>query len=646
MNLKIKYSVTKHFLFFIQFFFTWHLHSYAIDNEYLQELIDKSKQEKIYESREWKKLLFFPDRFMNLKNSSLFSENKFFLAHDGKFNSRNELIETLKSFFQPLPKVIEKDYVHSQCKYAGRFYFLNKKLNFDFNRFPKQECPDLDKFISNADYTSVSLVFSNYVADGPGSLFGHTFLRLQRNFSENNQTDLLDDIINFSAFVPSERDFLFAIKGLAGGYKGRFSLLPYYQKIQEYNNFESRDLWEYKLNFSKDEIDYLKRIIWEIGWTYIDYFYLDDNCAYVILSLIEAVKPNLHLTEKILIYAIPSDTIRIVNNVPNFVEEIQYRPSVLSRYLNRFENLNKDEINVFSEVINNKNNKLPDSIMSLEKISKAKTIDTILEYIDYKEKLVGSLEPEKYKELRSKILLVRANDLIKLDNIHEEIHSSPPHLGHDSALLSMSLGYQLNEFAFSDFRIRPALHDIEGNENGYSNGLGIGFLDTKFRLEYRNQNLYLNKFHLLEIMSLPEKVPYLNFLAWHFDSGYEYGYAFGNSATQGREYLKAGVGSSIIDVKNNALLYFIIHADSGYSDNFYWHIGPSVLIGAMLKLNDSIKILSKSEFARRFNKDTSIDSIENTITLAYYMKQNFSLQLNYSYKNSLNEVAFTIQNYF
>lgn len=646
MNLKIKYDGFIRFLFFILFFFTWSLKSFATEKNYLQELIEKAQKEKIEESREWKKLLFIPDRFFSFKKSSLFSDKTFFLAPDGKNNSSNELIYTLKSFFQPLPHDIEKNYIHPQCKYAGRFYFLNKKLNFDFTRLPKQDCQDLDKFISSLEYTSVSLVFSNYVAGGPGSLFGHTFLRLQRNFGNTNQTALLDDIINFSAFVPLEKDFLFAIKGLAGGYQGRFSLLPYYQKIQEYNNFESRDLWEYQLNFSQDEINYLKRIIWEIGWTYIDYFYIDDNCAYAMLALIEAAKPDIYLTEKIKIYSIPSDTIRIVSNLPNFVTSVKYRPSVLSRYLNRLDNLNIVEKNAFSEVLSSKNDKLPDSFLNLSKHSKAKTIDTILEFIDYKEKLIGSAEPQEFKDLRTKILITRANELVKLDNVPEKTHSSPPHLGHDSALLSMSLGYHFNQVVFSDFRIRPALHDIEADENGYSNGLGIGFLDTIIRLDYTNQNYYLNNFHLLEITSLPEQVPHINFLAWHFDSGYEYSYGFGDSSIQGREYLKVGVGGAFFGFQNNALIYFITHADAGYAKDFHWHIGPTAFIGTMAKVNDSIKVLTKSEFARRFNKDSSIDSITNSITFAYYIKQNFELQLNYAFKNNTNEMSFTIQNYF
>jgi hypothetical protein len=34
---------------------------------------------------------------------------------------------------------------------------------------------------------------------------------------------------------------------------GEYSLMPYYRKVKEYGDFESRDLWEYELNLSPEE---------------------------------------------------------------------------------------------------------------------------------------------------------------------------------------------------------------------------------------------------------------------------------------------------------------------------------------------------------------------------------------------------------
>lgn len=245
--------------------------------------------------------------------------------------------------FSSIPDQPKADYMHPQCRYAARFFWLVERLKIDSAQMPFQPCIELHKFINFLNYKGVSLVFSNYIADGPGSLFGHTFLRLHRNMEMMNDSALLDDIANFSAFVPAVKSWLYPIKGLTGGYKGRFSVVPYYQKIQEYNNYESRDLWEYRLNLTEKEIRLLELVLWEVGWSYIDYYYLDDNCSYVMLSVLEAAKPELQLTNKLLIYAIPSDTIRVVTNTPNLVSSVHYRPSVLSRYIMRQSKLNKKE---------------------------------------------------------------------------------------------------------------------------------------------------------------------------------------------------------------------------------------------------------------------------------------------------------------
>ena len=85
----------------------------------------------------------------------------------------------------------------------------------------------------------------------------------------------------------------FAIQGLIGGYPGTFSVLPYYIKVREYSNLENRDLWEYELNLSPEEIEIFVDHLWELGSTYFAYYYLSENCSYHVLGLLEA-SPSQH----------------------------------------------------------------------------------------------------------------------------------------------------------------------------------------------------------------------------------------------------------------------------------------------------------------------------------------------------------------
>lgn len=40
--------------------------------------------------------------------------------------------------------------------------------------------------------------------------------------------------------------------------------MPYYRKVKEYGDFESRDLWEYELNLTPEETRFLVSHIWEM----------------------------------------------------------------------------------------------------------------------------------------------------------------------------------------------------------------------------------------------------------------------------------------------------------------------------------------------------------------------------------------------
>lgn len=613
-------------------------------------LIEKAQSEKLWEKRAWQKLLFIPDRALQFREKSLISKHEFFLATDGRVSPEHEMIATLNAFFDPDISQPTWRNMHSQCTYPARLLWLSEELKIDTTKVTMQPCEEMQKFVRSLNYSGVSLVFSNYFADNPGSLFGHTFLRLHRTSSAETDSALLDDIVNFAAAVPNTSSILYPIRGLMGGYKGVFSLMSYYNKIQEYNNQESRDLWEYELNLSQKETHMLELVLWEVCLTYIDYFYLDDNCAYVILSMLEAADPELYLTDKIKIYAIPSDTIRIVERVPNLVKKVEYRPSVLSRYLSRYSIMNKNENIYLSRLLlNDKNKNLTETFHGCDNHCQAHVIDSALEYIDFKEKLVGSNSPVKYADLRNNLLLTRANEDVKYEPLKLKPTSTPPDQGHDSGLVSLSGGSYFNgDGQFSELRWRPALHDIEANDVGYSDSLGIGFLDTIIRADIK-EDLYIKNFHFLEITSLPAQIPNIQYMSWHYDSGYEKGFAFGDWQNKGREYMQVGFGSSFFFLDNHFLLYALGQADIGYANNFDFHIGPTLTLGAMARLSPRLKLIARSDIARRYSVThsfESVDSIKTSATMAVYLSQDFEGRIVFAENENISEASLGLQYYF
>ncbi|MEI8617212.1 DUF4105 domain-containing protein [Pseudoalteromonas sp. B193] len=73
---------------------------------------------------------------------------------------------------------------------------------------------------------------------------------------QTRHKELLAFAVNFAAEPDgSDNAAMYALKGLIGSYPGKFSLMPYYKKVREYNDLESRDIWEYKLNLSEPQVE-------------------------------------------------------------------------------------------------------------------------------------------------------------------------------------------------------------------------------------------------------------------------------------------------------------------------------------------------------------------------------------------------------
>ena len=120
-------------------------------------------------------------------------------------------------------------------------------------------------FFGNVDQikpASVTLIFPAAHINSPASMFGHTLLTVDTE----PQSRLLAYSINYSAVTRETFGPIFAFKGLFGFYPGYFSMLPYYAKLQEYSDIDQRDIWEYPLNLSGEEINRLLMHTYEMDW--------------------------------------------------------------------------------------------------------------------------------------------------------------------------------------------------------------------------------------------------------------------------------------------------------------------------------------------------------------------------------------------
>ena len=142
---------------------------------------------------------------------------------------------------------------HPQCTFPARYKWLKRELGFDAGKMPEISCDRLDGWLMGLDAEKITMVFSSFYMNNPASMFGHTLLRVDSRKKGENQK-LLNYGVNYAASVDTSNALIYALKGLFGFFKGEFSVFPYYIKVQDYSNLESRDLWEYELNLNADQM--------------------------------------------------------------------------------------------------------------------------------------------------------------------------------------------------------------------------------------------------------------------------------------------------------------------------------------------------------------------------------------------------------
>ncbi|MBC7532354.1 MAG: DUF4105 domain-containing protein [Oligoflexus sp.] len=594
----------------------------------MQALIDSANRQELWQERSWRKLLFIPDLFYP-SDLSIIDDPSFFASPSGQAHPREELLAALKGLFEIRSNPDEA----MVCRFPARAEWLIEKLLIDRTRLPKVLCPRLEQYKQLMEYSSATLIFSNYYIDNPASMFGHVFMRLGRLRPEGNDQALLDDALGFSAFVSDPNDFLYPIKGLAGVYKGKFSVVPFYNKIEEYNNYESRDLWEYQLNLTPAELEKFKLILWELGPRSIDYYFLDDNCALMMVAMLEAVRPSLAMTGSFKLYTIPSDTLRVISKQDKLVGAIRYRPSSLSRYRADYDRLDHEEQTLVREI--SEGREFGQALEGRTEESKAAIIDTMLGYVDFKEKLAGNKIPEKYRDLRPRLLMARAKTRVR-KKVEQEprVYSNRPDLGHPSAQYQLGLGR--GHYDFAELKIQPALHDLNSSSLGYSDGMAIAFLSSTWRKSPQNAAPWLKEFHAIEITSIPEDLPLIRKIGWHLDLGYSRVYEGRNSERTGRFQIKGGAGPATQLFNGTVMLYS--RAELGIAAAQKSGIlSPSLVFGAIYLGGRSWKLTALSERIADYRPRSLSYSSRHSFFLNYFYSDYLEMRVGVQGENDLWE---------
>lgn len=462
-------------------------------NAFSLELPSLEKIQEVAQSSSWLKLLHYKKNWTG-GFTSLVDGPDFFFAKDGKNNPISELTESLKAFNNHRLK-IGREKQSPQCAFPLRYRFLKDRLKINFK---DSQCKKLDFFMKKFNYKKIFLSFSSAYPNSPGSMFGHTFLRISN--SKEKLSAPLDYGLSYSALVHPDDDGLsYALRGIFGGYQGTFSIVPYYAKLNEYNNIEGRDIWEYELKMSPREIKNLLFHVWELeANSYFDYYFFSENCAYHILSLLEVVRPGLNLTDHFLFLA-PADSIKKLTALPHFVKKIHFRPSLLRKASHLYSELSHQQKNLFHQSLREKSSK---------PLSDGKVLDSLISYLNYRKQ---SKEPTEKEKKKLKDFLLRRSQLNKISHQSTpQWASNQPDIGHDPHLLSIGGGHRRHPFL--ELHYRTAYHDLLANHRGHERFSELTFPSVTVRSS--QSKFFLERINLLNLVSVTPFSPLVKKPSW------------------------------------------------------------------------------------------------------------------------------------
>jgi hypothetical protein len=488
----------------------------AAPSFYLEELIARSRELGLSDFREWHVLLHYrPDR-LGGGVTSLADSPEFFRAPNGKTDPQAELEATLTSFFAS--DLLLRDGEHPQCTYIARYHWLDARLGFDRSRLPEQDCPRFEQWLRNLNPTGVTLIFPEAYMNNPSSMFGHTLLRIDGApyGVDRERRDLLAYAVNFAADTGPDGGVLFAVKGLIGAYRGFFSVAPYYDKVREYSDWDSRDMWGYPLDLTREEVDRMLMHLWELRGVAFFYYFFDENCSYELLGLVEAARPGLDLRGRFGFWVIPVDTVREIVGDKDLSGAVTYRPSATTRLRHLAAQLSPEDQRLARAISDGRVDTEDQRVAELPEETRALVLTVA--YDRLRLRLRGKQRPEeRTRSLR--ILTARS----RVPTTGEPgppptVPSVRPEEGHETARLSLGSGWRDGRF-FLEARVRPAFHDLLDPGGGFTEGAQIDFLDTVIRYYPDENELKLHEVTLIDIVSLAERDEIFQPISWKFGTG-------------------------------------------------------------------------------------------------------------------------------
>ena len=583
---------------------------------YLQQLQKAATEQKLSEERTWEVLLHYT-RTLSGGYQSRIDDPAFFLSPRGRVDRQGELAATLNDFFVP-----RKDGEATACRFPARFHWLCSRLGIDPARLPDYRCSEMDKALAAVSGHSAVLVFPVGHSNSPASMFGHTLIRID----SDSKSNLISYAGNYAAETTDTNGFVYAWKGLTGRYRGFYSLMPYYIKVKEYNDLEHRDMWEYRLKLSGAEVKKMLDHIWELQNIKSSYYFIDENCSYNLLFLIEAARPELHLAEKTRFFVLPTQTIDIALD-SGVLGEPGYRPSQGTRIRNIIGQLDSDKRQTARDLAYGV--QAPESLERSPAAAseKIEMLDAAIEFVQFR-LARKELSQEDFNRSYLQLLSQRSRLGAAPAGLYDFAEPSRPESGHSSSKFAAGAGVRRGE-GYAELEMQLALHSLLDPDQGFLRGSQIQFLDTVLDYRLPAEEVRLRSLHLVDIFSITPRDVFFKPMSWKVNTGLDT-----EVQGNGRDFLvyrlNAGGGFAISSWRGG-IWYALGEIDLNAARELRAGVsaGPGLEFGALEQITDWWKLhLSASGFLYRLGDDRTAFKV--SAGQNFRLTQNNSLSAIYS----------------
>lgn len=451
----------------------------------------------------WLQLVHYRNTYGHLRSE--IDEPRFFVHTNGKTDPTAELRATLERLRHDVDAAPDETR-DIRCQYPARVDWLKRRLALNI---PERDCPALNTWLRQVDAGSITLIFPAAYLNNASSMFGHTLLRIDAK-DRSRQPDLTASAINFAAQVEAgDGGVAYALKGFFGMYPGYFTLMPYYEKVTEYNELESRDIWEYPINFNSTELQRVVWHLWELDRVRLDYWFFDENCSYQLLALLSVGRDDLDLTRGFSLKALPVDTVRALAEAELLNNQGNYRAAFATRLGYYAPQLSTEEIALARQLAHDG---VPPAELSIPSTANAARVyEFAFDWLNFR--FMRENLPRQQTAPQLYRLLAARSQAGKSYLVPPSMPDVAPHQGHDSARWGLGAGVRNGE-AFLSLQGRASYHDRFDPVEGYLPNAEIRLFDLELRVFEGRRKVEPWRFTLLEVGNYLPSSPVFSLAAW------------------------------------------------------------------------------------------------------------------------------------